>query len=60
MRLYDCESDAKRAFEVVAGGGVAVIPMHVGYAIVGATNEAVRRIFKVKQRGRSSLTNALP
>ena len=55
MRMYDYETDAKRAFDVVAGGGVAIIPMHVGYAIVGATGDAVRRIFRAKQRKPSKL-----
>ena len=55
MRLYDYEADAKRAFDVVAGGGVAIIPMHVGYAVVGATGDAVRRIFRAKQRKPSKL-----
>lgn len=55
MQLFDYESDARKAFDVVAGGGIAVIPMHVGYAIVGATGDAVRRIFQVKQRKPSKL-----
>ena len=55
MKSFDYESDARRAFEVVAGGGIAIIPMHVGYAIVGATSDAVRRIFKAKQRKPSKL-----
>lgn len=55
MRMYDYETDAKRAFDVVAGGGIAIIPMHVGYAIVGATGDAVRRIFRAKQRKPSKL-----
>ena len=37
MRLFPFEEDARKAFDVVADGGIAVIPMHVGYAIVGAT-----------------------
>jgi len=55
MLLFDFESDAKRAFDVVAGGGIAIIPMHVGYAIVGATGDAVRRIFRAKRRKPSKL-----
>ena len=55
MLLFDYEADARRAFDVVAGGGIAIIPMHVGYAIVGATGDAVRRIFRVKQRKPSKL-----
>jgi len=55
MLLFDYESDARKAFDVVAGGGIAIIPMHVGYAIVGATGDAVRRIFRAKRRTLSKL-----
>lgn len=55
MRLYDYEADARRVFGVIAGGGIAVVPMHVGYAIVGATSAAVRRIFAAKRRLPSKL-----
>ena len=55
MLVFDYEADAKKAFEVVAGGRIAIIPMHVGYAIVGATGDAVRRIFRAKRRTLSKL-----
>lgn len=55
MRLYPYEADARRAFDVVAAGGIAIIPMHVGYAIVGATAGAVRRIFGAKRRAPAKL-----
>ncbi len=42
--------DAQRILDVVAGGGVAVIPLDVAYAIVGGTEEAIRRIFTAKNR----------
>lgn len=50
MRLYDYRCDAHRAFEVIAGGGIVIVPMHVGYAIVGGTSAAIRRIFAAKRR----------
>lgn len=55
MRLFNLDADARRAFEVIAAGGVAIIPMHVGYAIVGATADAVRRIFAAKRRAPAKL-----
>lgn len=55
MRLFDVQSDARRVFDLLANGGIAIVPMHVGYAIVGATAPAVRRIFTVKQRAPSKL-----
>lgn len=44
------EEDARRAFEVIRGGGVAIFPVSVGYAIVGHEDEAVERIYKAKER----------
>lgn len=58
MSFYDYEADAQRAYDVVAGGGIAVIPCDIGYAIVGATPEAISRAFAAKQRAPSKL-NAL-
>ncbi len=55
MRLYDYQSDARRVFDVIAGGGIAVVPMHVGYAIVGGTSDAIRKIFAAKRRQPSKL-----
>lgn len=42
--------DAQRILDVVASGGVAVIPLDVAYAIVGGTEGAIRRIFTAKNR----------
>ena len=50
MKPFDIERDAQRAYEVVAAGGVAIIPASVGYAIVGATPEAIDRVFRAKHR----------
>jgi tRNA A37 threonylcarbamoyladenosine synthetase subunit TsaC/SUA5/YrdC len=43
-------ADAQRIFEVVRGGGVAIFPVSVGYAIVGHEEEAIARIYKAKER----------
>ena len=42
--------DAARVFEVVRGGGVAIYPASVGYAIIGHEEEAVARMYKAKER----------
>lgn len=44
------ERDAQRVFAAVRGGGVALIPLDVAYAVVAATPEAVRRIYAAKGR----------
>jgi len=42
--------DAQRIFDVIRGGGVAIFPVSVGYAIVGHEEEAVQRIYTAKER----------
>jgi tRNA A37 threonylcarbamoyladenosine synthetase subunit TsaC/SUA5/YrdC len=42
--------DAGSALEVLYGGGVAILPLDVAYAIVGHKDEAIRRIFAAKRR----------
>lgn len=44
------EAKAKEVVEVIAGGGVAIIPLDVAYGIVGNGEAAIRRIFTAKQR----------
>ena len=46
----DVRGDARRVFECVRGGGVAIIHLDVGYAVLGHTVEAVRRIYAAKNR----------
>ena len=43
-------ANAEAAMDVLQAGGVAIIPLTVAYAIVGATADAIRRIFDAKQR----------
>ena len=46
----DIEADARRVFDVLAAGGVAIIYLDVAYSILGRTEEAVRRIYGAKNR----------
>lgn len=48
--VRDVKADAARLIETVAGGGVAVFPVDVGYAIVGNAEEAIARVFACKKR----------
>lgn len=41
---------ADRAFAVLKSGGVAVMPMDVGYSAIGGSYEALQRIFDAKRR----------
>ncbi|NUZ06603.1 Sua5/YciO/YrdC/YwlC family protein [Piscinibacter koreensis] len=51
MSILDIPGDARRIFDVLAAGGVAIIPNDAGYALMGGSADAVRRIFVAKRRG---------
>ena len=44
------QRDVARVLEGVYGGGVAIIPLDVAYAIIGHRPAAIRDIFDAKQR----------
>ena len=44
------KQDAARILETLQGGGVAIFPVSVGYAIVGHEDEAIKRIYAAKKR----------
>ena len=47
---FDIKADGRRAFECVRDGGVAIVRYDVGYAILCATDESLRRVYTAKQR----------
>ena len=47
---HDVKAEAREVLDVLNEGGVAIIPLNVAYAILGRAEEAIRRIFKIKQR----------
>jgi tRNA A37 threonylcarbamoyladenosine synthetase subunit TsaC/SUA5/YrdC len=53
MGVFDFARDAERAFVVLRGGGAAVVPHNIGYAALGGSGPALRRIFAAKRRGAS-------
>ncbi len=44
------QRDVARVLNVVYGGGIAIIPLDVAYAIIGHRPQAIRGIFDAKQR----------
>ena len=56
---YDIERDAERAFAVLRDGGIAILPMDVGYSLIGGSAEALRRIFATKRRAAGKLNAML-
>lgn len=51
MAVIDTEADALRVFEVLQGGGIAIFPNDVGYALMGGSIKAVKLINRTKGRG---------
>jgi tRNA A37 threonylcarbamoyladenosine synthetase subunit TsaC/SUA5/YrdC len=54
-KFRNVEADARRAFGVLQGGGIAILPMDVGYSLIGGSGPALRRIFDTKRRTASKL-----
>lgn len=44
------QDDARAVFQVLKRGGIAIIPMDVGYGIIATDSDALNRIFQTKQR----------
>lgn len=49
-KILDVAGDARRVFEVLKEGGVAIIPASVGYGIVAIQPVALQKVFATKQR----------
>jgi tRNA A37 threonylcarbamoyladenosine synthetase subunit TsaC/SUA5/YrdC len=47
----DIKADAKRVFDVLENGGIAMVPATMGYTIVYARPEALEKVFMAKKRG---------
>jgi tRNA A37 threonylcarbamoyladenosine synthetase subunit TsaC/SUA5/YrdC len=47
---HDVRAEAEAVLRSLRKGGVAIIPLNVAYGIVGHTESAIRRIFRVKER----------
>lgn len=50
MSRFSIADDADRAFDVLRGGGIAILPNDVGYSLIGGSSQALRRIFETKRR----------
>ena len=48
--LFDYENDANKIFETLKNGGVSINPILSGYAIMGASDESITKIYTAKQR----------
>lgn len=59
MTKSDIKGDARRAFDVLHKGGIAILPMDVGYSAIGGSYAALQKIFAAKQRAPSKLNAML-
>lgn len=59
MAVLDPAADARRAFDAMRAGGIAILPMDVGYSLIGATPAALARIFATKCRAATKLNAML-
>ena len=50
MTEHDVKADAARVLDVIADGGVAIVPLDVAYAVLGNSEDAIRRLFAAKER----------
>ena len=55
MAVFDVERDARRAFDALKSGGIAIVPNDIGYSILGGSQAALQRIFDTKGRAASKL-----
>ena len=55
----DIAADARRVFDAVRHGGIAIIHLDVGYAVLAHTADAVRRIYATKRRSFDKPTGLL-
>jgi tRNA A37 threonylcarbamoyladenosine synthetase subunit TsaC/SUA5/YrdC len=51
----DIRADARLAFDAIEAGGIAILPMDVGYSLIGSHLPALKTIFDTKKRTPSKL-----
>lgn len=59
MARPDIAADAKRAFDILKAGGTAILPMDVGYSLIGGSEAALSTIFETKGRAPAKLNAML-
>lgn len=59
MSRPNIAEDARHAFAVLRAGGTAILPMDVGYSLIGGSEAALSTIFETKGRAPSKLNAML-
>ena len=53
--MFDIGGDAARAFSVLEEGGIAILPMDVGYSLTGGSEASLDKIFQTKGHTKGKL-----
>lgn len=53
--MLDIAGDASCAFAVLEAGGIAILPMDVGYSLTGGSEASLDKIFRTKGRTKEKL-----
>ena len=59
MGVLNIKEDAQQAFTVLQNNGIAIMPMDVGYSLIGGSGESLKKIFATKQRAPAKLNAML-
>ncbi|MBJ88335.1 MAG: hypothetical protein CMO98_00605 [Woeseia sp.] len=55
MTKQQITDDASRAFKIIQNGGIGILPMDIGYSLIGGSADALIRIFETKGRANDKL-----
>lgn len=55
MTVLNIAADARRTFDALTAGGIAIFPVDVGYTIAGGSQASLQKIFKAKGRAPTKL-----
>ncbi len=59
MSVLTVETDAQKAMNVMQAGGIAILPNDVGYSLIAAAPQALKKIFDTKKRAPAKLNAML-
>jgi tRNA A37 threonylcarbamoyladenosine synthetase subunit TsaC/SUA5/YrdC len=59
MTVLAIQADARRAMDSMQNAGIAILPNDVGYSLIAARREALKKIFDTKKRAPSKLNAML-
>ena len=59
MTRLNVAQDARRAFDALKAGGIAILPNDIGYSAIGGSARALQRIFETKRRPPTKLNAML-